>query len=246
MDRRKLPFRGLLFGMCFFLLAGCGSDDTKGKVEQESNSVVPEQVKHVIPESWKSLVSISSIDTNIVIDLRYATDNNFTKSVLYDTMRNAYLQEVVAQRLSDVQSFLSSIKPGYRLVVYDAMRPRSVQQRMWDLLDSIPFGERVKFVSNPKSGSVHNYGAAVDVSILNEKGETLDMGAGYDDMRHIAYPMYEDSFKLLGLLTQQQIENRVLLRKVMRRKGFINIPTEWWHFNAFPRAIAKRKFDIIE
>lgn len=245
MNRRNLPLKLITFTLFFFTLMGCSNtDQPPQKKAKETNTAEPKSVEW--PESWKGLVSIRSIDTTILIDLRYATANNFTKQILYDTMKNAYLQAIVAERLCGVQGVLSDLKPGYRLVIYDAMRPRSVQQKMWDLLDTIPFGERIKFVSNPKSGSVHNYGAAVDLSIVDEKGRTLDMGAGYDDMRKIAYPMYEDSFYLLGLLTRQQIDNRKLLRKVMRRKGFVNIPTEWWHFNAFPRAVAKRKFDLIE
>jgi D-alanyl-D-alanine dipeptidase len=117
---------------------------------------------------------------------------------------------------------------------------------MWDALDTIPFNERTKFVSNPANGSLHNYGAAVDLTICDENGVALDMGAGYDDIREIAYPKFENRFLETGELTIQQIENRKLLRKVMLSQRFTNIQTEWWHFNACSRATAKLKYEILK
>ena len=189
-----------------------------------------------------NLVDIQKINKSIKVDLKYATTDNFMKIKLYDKLSKAYLQKDVAERLSKCQDFLTSIDSKLYLLIYDAVRPLSTQQKMWDALDTIPFQERTKFVSNPENGSVHNYGAAVDLTICNSKGEPLDMGAGYDDIRKIAYPSLEDQFLASGELTIEQIENRKLLRKVMTSQGFINIPSEWWHFNACPRAIAKTKY----
>ncbi|PKR81757.1 peptidase M15 [Brumimicrobium salinarum] len=193
------------------------------------------------------LVDIQKIDSTIHIDVKYATKDNFMGQVLYKNYPKVYLQKVVAERLSKAQKALQEIDPTLTLLVFDGTRPRSVQQAMWDALDTIPFSERVKFVSNPANGSIHNYGCAVDLTIANKFSKNpLDMGAGYDDLRKIAYPRHEDRFLKSGALTEVQVQNRKLLRQVMRAGGFWVIQTEWWHFNAFSRKKAKELFEIIE
>jgi D-alanyl-D-alanine dipeptidase len=117
---------------------------------------------------------------------------------------------------------------------------------MWNALDSIPAKERGKFVSNPIHKSVHNFGAAVDLTICDSKGKALDMGAGFDDIREIAYPSLEAKFLASGELTKLQVENRNLLRQVMRHQKFRNLPTEWWHFNACSRAEASLNYQSIK
>ncbi|NBQ39023.1 MAG: hypothetical protein EBU34_04405, partial [Alphaproteobacteria bacterium] len=83
------------------------------------------------------------------------------------------------------------------------------------------------------------------LSDLSLNGNTLDMGAGYDDIRSIAYPSMETYFLKTGALTSEQVSNRKILRKAMFTGGFTNIPTEWWHFNAFSRLEAKRRFAVL-
>ena len=192
-----------------------------------------------------SLVDIRSINPEIQVDLKYATADNFMKKRLYERLRIAYLQKDIAERLSKSQDLLSSLKAGYRLLVYDAVRPVSVQQKMWDALDSIPPNERGKFVSNPQNRSLHNMGAAVDLTIIDGRGIPLDMGAGYDDIRKIAYPTLEQEFLAKGELTEKHITNRELLRKVMKSQGFRPLETEWWHFNACSRAQGKAKYKVL-
>ncbi len=191
------------------------------------------------------LVDIQGINSTILVELKYATSDNFMKMKLYAHMNKAYLQKDVALRLSECQEYLTQMKPGFKLLVFDAVRPVSVQQKMWDALDSIPPVERGKFVSNPKNRSLHNLGAAIDLTICDENGKPLDMGAGYDDIRKIAYPEMESFYLKSGDLTTKQIENRELLRNVMRKEGFRNIPTEWWHFNACSRSEALKKYKIL-
>jgi len=156
-----------------------------------------------------------------------------------------YLQPSVAEDLIKCQNALKEIDSNLTLLVYDGVRPRSVQQIMWDALD-MPIHEKTKFVSNPKNGSIHNYGAAVDLTISDSLGNPIDMGAGYDDIRKIAYPRHEKAYLDSGLLSLDQIENRKLLRKVMKAGGFWNIQTEWWHFNRYNRDKAKSLFEIVE
>jgi D-alanyl-D-alanine dipeptidase len=116
---------------------------------------------------------------------------------------------------------------------------------MWDALDSLPPVERGKFVSNPKNRSLHNMGAAVDLTIVDQQRNPLDMGAGYDDIRSIAYPSMEKQFLAEGKLTASQVANRDLLRKVMQSQGFRQLQTEWWHFNACSRAEGLAKYKVL-
>lgn len=204
-----------------------------------------ESVIH-LREGFDKLVDIQSIDPSIQVDLKYATTDNFMRKKLYFDINKLYLQKDVALRLAQVQKYLKSLHPSYSLLVYDGARPLSVQKAMWDALDTIPVKERTKFVSNPASGSVHNYAAAVDLTICDAKGVPLDMGAGYDDIRKIAYPRYEADFLKSKQLTPEHVANRELLRKVMKSQKFVNIATEWWHFNAFSIKEVRKKYVILK
>jgi len=216
--------------------------------EKENSSVKKEESKHskaTLIHGKDTLVPVNHFNKNIYWELKYATTDNFMHRVLYDTLDQVYVQIAVARRLAKCQEKLSAEHPDYHLLVYDGLRPLSVQWEMWNGLDTIPPGERGKFVSNPVNGSVHNYGAAVDLTICNGKRVALDMGAGYDDIRKIAYPSLEAKFLASGELTKQHVANRNLLRKVMRSQQFSNIPSEWWHFNAYSRAVVKTKYNIV-
>lgn len=196
------------------------------------------------PES--NLVDVQLLHPAIRVELKYASTDNFMKRKLYQRLNAAFLQKDIAERLAKCQTALSLMDSNLHLLVYDALRPVSVQQQIWKALDTIPFAERVKFVSNPLNKSLHNYGAAVDLTLCTSQGVPLDMGAGYDDIRTIAYPRMEAHFLAAGELTQEQVDNRRLLRKVMRSQGFTNISTEWWHFNGCSRSTARKKYQVLE
>lgn len=191
------------------------------------------------------LVDIQTIIPDLLIDLRYSTLNNFMHTDVYGELEKVYLQPEVADKLKLVQDYLKEKDSSLTLLIFDGVRPRSVQQIMWDTVD-IPLYRRGKFVSNPKNGSLHNYGAAVDISLAKNTGEELDMGTPYDDTSTLAYPEREAYFLKTGELTAEQFTNRQLLREVMRKGGFWHIQTEWWHFNAMNREQAKGKYVIIE
>jgi D-alanyl-D-alanine dipeptidase len=193
-----------------------------------------------------NLVDVQLLDPNIFVDMKYSGIDNFMRTKVYERIAKAYLQKDVAERLARCQDYLTSIDSSLHLLVYDAARPVSAQWKMWRTLDSIPSVERGKYVSNPINRSVHNYGAAVDLTICKSDGTPLDMGAEFDEFNEIAYPSKELQFLAKGLLSQKQIENRLLLRKVMRKEGFRNLPTEWWHFNACSRIDAAKKYKVIE
>jgi D-alanyl-D-alanine dipeptidase len=254
-------FISIIFFSCF-LLSACGAQSQEESFSNNNTSIenidsfnltnTEKQIEHLVDTprvvviEKDTLVIVNQFNKQIQWELKYATADNFMKRVLYDTLSCVYVQQVVAQRLAKCQSYLNRLKPGYFLLVYDGVRPLSVQWEMWNALDTIPVAERGRFVSNPANGSVHNYGAAVDITICDATGKPLDMGAGYDDIRKIAYPSLEAEFLKLGELSVTQVENRQLLRKVMASQGFLNIPSEWWHFNAYTRPVAKEKFRIVE
>ncbi|MFM6935726.1 MAG: M15 family metallopeptidase, partial [Flavobacteriales bacterium] len=184
---RNIGISFLLIG----ILLSCSDNEnpTSNSVQTKAPVQKTPEIENLIDPSIVSafpLVDVQDLNPAIVVELKYATTDNFMGMVLYERLKSAYLQKDVAERLSKVQIYLSKLKPGYRLCIYDALRPVSVQQKMWDALDSLPPVERGKFVSNPKNRSLHNLGAAVDLTILDQDGKALDMGANYDDIRQIA------------------------------------------------------------
>lgn len=191
------------------------------------------------------LVNVQDVDPSILVQLKYSSTDNFVGVDVYGDLEQAYLHREPATKLARAQRLLREKNPEYRLLVYDAARPRSIQQILWDTLQK-PAKEKPKYVADPKIGSIHNYGAAVDLTIARADGTPLDMGTPYDFFGELAYPSREAEMLRLGKLTREQVLNRNLLREVMERAGFSGIKTEWWHFNAYSRERAKKRYAIIE
>lgn len=190
------------------------------------------------------LVDIQTLAPGIKVELRYSSTNNFTGLDLYGELCKCYLQKEVAERLAEAEKNLELKYPYYRLLVLDCVRPLSVQQLMWDTVKDL-FSEKIKFLSNPKYGSLHNYGAAVDLTLADERGNELDMGTPFDYKGELAYPEVEEVLLRKGLLSYRQVSNRKILRDAMRSAGFFNIQTEWWHFNAMTRERAAVQYELI-
>jgi D-alanyl-D-alanine dipeptidase len=191
------------------------------------------------------LVNITSVDSSIAVDLKYSTCDNFLSLDMYGDLDNCYLQPDVALKLKKAQELLKAKYPYYSLIVFDGVRPRSIQFRMWDTI-AVPVYERSKYVSNPQNGSLHNFGAAVDLSIIDKNGIALDMGTPYDYFGELAYPREEQRMIREGRLTHKQLFNREILREAMLQAGFTGITTEWWHFNSCSRNEAMLKYKIVE
>lgn len=194
----------------------------------------------------QGLVNVEEEIPGIKVELKYSTTDNFFKQDVYGDLTKAFLQPEVAERLKKAQEMLQTDYPGYTLLVYDGVRPSSVQQILWDNLDK-PDSLKPLYVADPKKGSLHNFGVAVDLTIFDTKADsTLDMGTSYDYFGYPAYPDREKQMLSEGKLTRAQIANRDILRKVMTANGFSGIGSEWWHFNAFSRQEAGEKFEIIK
>lgn len=194
----------------------------------------------------QGLVNIQDVDPTIKIDLRYSTTNNFVGIDLYGDLDKIYAQYELAEKLKKAQDLLQELNSTLCLLVFDGVRPLHIQQTMWDTLD-MPLFQKVKFLSNPVNHSVHNYGVAVDLTIMdNTTNEELDMGTPYDYFGKLCQPSLEKYFLETGELTQEQLNNRVLLRKVMVEAGFRQLETEWWHYNSCSRWEAKEKYNVVE
>ncbi|NVO02393.1 MAG: M15 family metallopeptidase, partial [Bacteroidetes bacterium] len=230
---------GLLFVVFLFSCNPNSKEVSNGKVANPFVSAlknIKSKVREPLSEIEKKLLEIGlidvvSLDSTILVDLKYATTDNFMGMNLYGNLRKAFLQKDVAEKLVNAQKYLKEINSEYIIIVYDAARPKSIQQKMWDTL-KITSKEKLKFVAFPNYGSLHNYGAAVDVSIVDKNQNPLDMGCDFDNMTELAGSVNEEELLKAGKLNNEQIKNRKLLRKVMNHAGFWNIQSEWWHFNA--------------
>jgi len=191
------------------------------------------------------LVNIKQIDSSIVVSLKYATEDNFLHKNLYGELKNCYLQKDIAEKFAKAQQILKKKFPFYSLIIYDGVRPLYIQQMMWDELQ-VPEKLKNKYVSDPQVGSLHNYGCAVDVSIVNEEGWEMDMGTPYDYFGELGHPIAEQRMIQDGKLSWRQFENRKLLREVMIEAGFTGITTEWWHFNGSSLKQAEEKYYLIK
>ncbi|OHD56979.1 MAG: hypothetical protein A2Y33_08170 [Spirochaetes bacterium GWF1_51_8] len=191
----------------------------------------------------QGLVDIRALDPSIVVKLAYSGTNNFMHHDAYGELEKAFMVPEAAAMLTNAQAILKESHPLYSLIVYDAARPNSVQWTMWEIVKDTPLAI---YVADPGKGSLHNYGAAVDLSIVGPDGLPLDMGTPFDGFTDLSQPKYEEKFLKQNLLSHTQLSNRLLLREVMTKAGFLVIPNEWWHFNAFPKDVIKKKFKMIQ
>jgi D-alanyl-D-alanine dipeptidase len=196
----------------------------------------------------QGLVDIQKIAPDILVELKYSTTDNFLNRDVYGELTRAYLQPEMANRLARAAQYLRTEKPGYKLLVYDAARPNSAQYDLWDALDAlkIPKDKKTMYVADPKIGSNHNFGCAVDLTVTDEKGQPLDMGTKYDFFGPLAYPRTEAEMLKSGKLTQVQIANRKILRNVMTKAGFSVNTTEWWHFDGMSKKQARATYGMIK
>ena len=256
-----------LFFVCMpaIVLSGCRRQPSTqttatryGQVEQQSTSTqqrrtdsIASAVSSILPAKSEmacyldslGFVNIAEADSSIAIDLMYTRADNFTGQVLYEDFHEAYLHPEAMASLLKAQKLLKESYPGYSLIVYDAARPMSVQQKMWDAVKGT---SRYIYVSSPaRGGGLHNYGMAVDISILDAQGRPLPMGTPVDYLGKEAHITGEERLVQTGRITAQELENRRLLRKVMKEAGFRPLPSEWWHFNRVSRQTAKEKYRLI-
>jgi D-alanyl-D-alanine dipeptidase len=186
---------------------------------------------------------VQEIDPSIKVELKYACTNNFMCANVYGDFKRGYLRREAAEKLAKANRSLKQIHPDLTLLVVDALRPRHVQRKMRSILEKTPMKH---YVADPRGGSMHNYGCAVDITIVDAQGNRLDMGTPMDHFGILSQPRHEARFLREGKLTSQQIANRRLLRTVMTTAGFRPIPIEWWHFEAFEKTFIRKAYTIVE
>ncbi len=170
-----------------------------------------------------TFVRLADYSGDFAYDMRYATDNNFLKKQVYDCAE-CYTRVKTAKALLKANAdFMNS---GVKIKFFDCYRPNDVQYKMWAIVPN------PQYVANPKKGSIHNKGGAVDITLVTLDGEELDMGTDFDFFGKKAY---HDNFDL----PENILANRKLLKETMEAYGFWSIRTEWWHYNLSEGSNAK-------
>ena len=200
------------------------------------------QAREVLKKS--GLLEIQKEIPGILVDLRYSGTNNFTGKDLYGCLSEAFGRPELISKLKAADRILQARKPGYHFLIFDAARPLQSQRALWNAIQ-LPESKKHIYVADPKKGSIHNYGCALDISLVNESGAPLDMGTEFDFFGELAQPRCEQKLLLQGKLTKLQIANRELLRSCMKKAGFSGTSSEWWHFNACSLRQAKQRYTII-
>lgn len=162
-----------------------------------------------------TFVNLKDFSNDFVYNMKYATADNFLKAKVYDCEACYLRYKTVKALLKANDKFM---KKGYRIMLFDCYRPLDIQKRMWQIVSD------PNYVADPKKGSIHNRGGAVDISLADSHGKELDMGTPFDFFGIEAAQDYEN-------LSDTVKENRELLRKTMTRSGFKIFESEWWHYN---------------
>lgn len=162
------------------------------------------------------LVEVAPKVEGVVVDLRYATEDNFFKQRLYPADARCLALELTADRLAKAAAALK--EKGYRLKLWDCYRPYSVQLKMWEVFP------HHGYVADPKIGSNHNRASAVDLTLITLDEKPVEMPTGFDSFKREAHQGYDK-------VSDAAKEHREILRSAMEAAGFITTPMEWWHYD---------------
>lgn len=184
-------------------------------------AVVPQVIVDYDTTMWTELTA----EDGYVIDIKYATSDNFVKEVIYPCGR-MFLRPAVATALAQVRKEL--LAKGYKLKLFDGYRPRPAQQKLWDKVPNR------NYVAPPSEGSMHNRGVAIDLTLADPDEKEIDMGTPYDFFGPEAHHDYTSHSKEI-------LAHRLLLKSVMEAHGFQSIRTEWWHYS-----FTKRSYPLEE
>ncbi|HLX91615.1 MAG TPA: M15 family metallopeptidase [Puia sp.] len=202
----------------FFMLAQRGL----AQVVNDKQLVIVKSVEayngSVKGDSNQRMVNLRDLIPSIALELRYGTTNNFVHRIMYSERPNyTFMRLPAAKALAQVENDLG--KKGLALKIFDAYRPYFVTKEFWDLVHDD------RYVADPRKGSGHNRGIAVDLTIINLKtGMELDMPTGFDNFTDSAHHDF-------NALPGEVLANRKLLKETMEKFGFVEFPTEWWHYS---------------
>lgn len=162
-----------------------------------------------------TFVSLKEMSSDFVYDMKYATNDNFLKQKVYDCAE-CYLRHKTV--LSLIEANKEFITLGYRIKIFDCYRPLSIQKKMWELVPN-PI-----YVADPKKGSIHNRGCAIDITLVDSTGKELDMGTPFDFFGEASSHNHAN-------LSEEVKKNRKLLKEIMLKHNFTSFDSEWWHYN---------------
>jgi len=231
------PFRS--FSNTGTFLIACWLLSSSAAVGRPQESPVSQVVRTQLEKNY---VDVSNYQ-NTHVSLRYATDNNFMKKNVYGDFHQCFLHRIAADKFHEAARELQQEKPGWKFLVFDCLRPRSIQEKLFEVVKGTA---QQPYVADPKTGSIHNYGFAIDLSLEDERGREVEMGTGFDDFTSLARPDREQPNLDAGKLTPEQLQHRLLLRRIMTHAGFVQLPIEWWHYDALPKEQVKGHYAIVE
>lgn len=189
------------------------------------------------------MVDIQQVAPDIRVDLKYATKDNFIGANMYGQLRRAYLHPNLAKALARAQQALTKEHPGYRFLIYDAARPQSVQRRMYQAVAGTP---KKIYVAAPERGGRHNYGVAVDLTIVDASGKPLDMGSPFDHFGEEAHLGNEEARVRAGIFNKEVPANRSLMRRLLGAEGLRPYDKEWWHYQEqMPMSEVRKRYQLL-
>jgi D-alanyl-D-alanine dipeptidase len=210
-----LSRRAAAFGLAALPLVGCAPIGP----DRDVLFIPADKAAALKPDDPKRLLELIKLDPAIRLDMRYATANNFTGQILYDEAR-AFLAAPAAQAVARASKMAQA--DGFGLTIYDAYRPWRITKKLWD---ATPVGPKKDYVANPKRGSKHNRGCAVDLTLHDlQTGQLVEMPTEFDDFSEKAHRDYMGASAVA-------IANRARLARYLEAEGFVGLSNEWWHFD---------------
>lgn len=200
--------RKLLFLLLIGLLSSCKST----YLDSKKSAVLLDITKE---NDSNAFVNLRNYSKDFVFDMKYATADNFLKEKVYPCDECFLRAKTVKALLEANKSFLAK---GFRIKLYDCYRPKAIQKKMWAIVPD------ANFVANPKKGSIHNRGGAVDISLVDSLGVEVNMGTKFDFFGEEASHKYQN-------LSEEILANRKFLKEIMLKHNFKSFDSEWWHYN---------------
>ncbi len=185
------------------------------KAKYLDSKVTPEKQNIELQIDTSAFVNLKNFSSDFVFEMKYATSDNFLKESVYPCAE-CFLQAKTVKHLLEANKEFMAM--GYRIKIYDCYRPKSIQRKMWKIVPD------ANYVANPKKGSIHNRGGAVDITLVDSLGVELDMGTKFDFFGEEASHNYLN-------LPENILKNRLLLKEIMLKNNFKSFDSEWWHYN---------------
>lgn len=207
-----------------------GTVATSPSTEPTQSETLPPQLIIQLEPGEGDFVKVQTYIPDVVVELRYATENNFTNQQIYE-FSDAWLRYGTVKKLMLVQEELRQY--GYRLKIWDGFRPPAAQFKLWEVCPD------PTYVSNPNNGfSSHSRGNTVDVTLVHEDGTELSMPTGFDDFSGLADRDYSDC-------GAEAAANALLLERIMEKHGFKPYYGEWWHFTDTQSYAVEQTFEPV-